>query len=412
MFQKLFTHSVTRNSSALFLLQFVSLIAPLVVLPYLSRVLGVEGFGLIMVVISISAVATIIIDFGFDLSATAAISQNRNDVAYVSKLIGAVFQIKCSIALLVLVGILFYSQFIGSELFSDKLLLFVAFNILVQAFIPTYFFQGIERMKNITIFIVCAKLAYILMVIYFIKEPGDFELVILLIGFSNLVSVCVAIRLIYVNGYSVTLPTIHFARNALKNSSTFFLSRAALAIYTEFNTFLVGAFAGIQQAAFYGASEKLFLASKSISAPIVQALYPYMAKNSDSKLMFKICFYVGGLLLLVCGIVFVWANEVMTIIFGSEFKSAGTILQIFLAITVVNFFSQIFGYPAFAGIGRIDVANYTIIFGAGVQIFLLSLLFINNSITGVNIVLVTLISEIFVLISRLVSYKYYEGFSL
>jgi O-antigen/teichoic acid export membrane protein len=412
MFQKLLTHSVTKNSLALFLLQFVSLIAPLVVLPYLSRVLGVDGFGLIMVVIAISAVATIITDYGFDLSATAAISQNRNDVAYVSELIGAVFLIKFSIALLVLVGILFYYQFIGSELFSDKLLLFVAFNILVQAFIPTYFFQGIERMKNITIFMVCAKLAYIIMVISFIREPGDFELVILLLGLSNVVSVCVAIRLIYVNGYSVTLPTIDIVRVAFKNSSPFFLSRAALATYTAVNTFLVGTFAGMQQAAFYGASEKLFLASKSISAPIVQALYPYMAKNSDSKLMFKICFYVGGLLLLGCGTVFLWANEVMAIIFGSEFESAGAILQIFLAITVVNFFSQIFGYPAFAGIGKIDIANYTVIFGAGVQIFLVSLLFIDNSITGVNIVLVTLISEIFVLMSRIVSYKYYQGFSL
>ena len=85
--KKISSHSLARNSMALFTLQFVSMVAPLIVLPYLSRVLGLDGFGLVMLALSACAIGLIITDFGFNLSATYKISQKREDVDYVSELI-------------------------------------------------------------------------------------------------------------------------------------------------------------------------------------------------------------------------------------------------------------------------------------------------------------------------------------
>ena len=92
--KKISSHSVARNSIALFALQFVSMVAPLIVFPYLSRVLGIDGFGIIMLVLSASAIGLVITDYGFNLSATYKISKNREDIDYVSQLIGAIFFIK------------------------------------------------------------------------------------------------------------------------------------------------------------------------------------------------------------------------------------------------------------------------------------------------------------------------------
>lgn len=406
--KKISKHNVAKNSIALFVLQFVSMVAPLIVLPYLSRTLGVDGFGLIMFALSACAICLIITNFGFNLSATYKISKRRENVDYVSELIGAIFVIKFTFALILLVSVGLYSYFIGFGIGSYMLPFYISLNVLVQAFLPTWFFQGIERMKNVTFYMVIAKIAYVLLVFFFIKEKTDVELVILFYALSNFVAVLIAIYSIYTNGYSIKRPVTVSIIEVLKDSSQFFLSRAAVSIYTSASTFLLGSFAGVQQAAMYGACEKLYQASQSVTGPIAQALFPYMAKKQDSVLLIKVVVFVGVPLTVGCIVVGFWANEILALIFGNEFRESGNVLQLFLATTVINFVSVNFGYPAFAGIGKVHVANYTVMLGALVQSLFLSILFITDSFSSLLVAGSVLITELVVMLSRVLVYRYYK----
>jgi O-antigen/teichoic acid export membrane protein len=407
--KKITSHSVAKNSFFLFILQFFSMIAPLIVLPYLSRILGIDGFGLLMLALSASGIGLIITNYGFNLSATYTISKNREKISYVSELIGAIFFIKLSLALLFILFTLLYVYFFPSEMGSTTLALYISLNILVQAFLPTWFFQGIERMKHVTIYMVIAKISYVFLVFSFVNQKEDVERVILLLALSNVIAAVIAIKYIYKNKYSIKKPTLKLIIITFKDSSQFFLSRAAVSIYTTASTFLVGAFAGMQQAAIYGASEKLYQATQSMTTTVSQALFPYMAKNNNTKLLVKIIFSLGIPLTIGCFIVGFWANEVMVIIFGEDFYQAGNILKFFLLVTVVNFVSVNYGYPAFAGIGKIHIANYTVMLGALVQAICLLLLFVNDAVTSINVVVSVLITEIVVMLSRIFIYRYYKN---
>jgi PST family polysaccharide transporter len=402
--KKISSHSVARNSAALFALQLVTMVAPLIVLPYLSRVLGVDGFGLIMLSLSACAIALIVTDFGFNLSATYSISKRRGDIEYVNELIGAVFIIKGAIALLLMLCIVIYTYFIGFGAGGLTLLIYISLNILVQAFLPTWFFLGIEKMRNVTIYMLLAKISYVFLVFIFINNKSDVNLVILFYAVSNLVAVSVAISCIYSNGYALKAPKSLKITDVFKDSSQYFLSRAAVSIHTSASTFLVGAFSGVQQAAMYGASEKLYQASQSITAPIAQALFPYTAKSKNTKLIMRIVIFIGIPLSVGCIMVGFWANEIMGLFFGDEFLLAGGILQLFLVVTVINFISVNFGYPAFAGIDKVHVANYTVIVGAVVQSACLFALFMTDSFSALTVVISVLVTELVVMISRVVIY--------
>lgn len=406
--KKISSHSVAKNSFALFALQFVSMVAPLIVLPYLSRILGLDGFGLVMLALSACAIGLIITDYGFNLSATYQISKKREDIEYVSELIGAIFIIKFALAMMFLIVIVLYGYFVGFGLGSYMLPIYIGLNVLVQAFLPTWFFQGIERMKNVTIYMVIAKVAYVLLVFSFIKEKTDVELVVFFYALSNFVAVFIAVRSIYSNGYCIKYPVTIKIKDVFSDSSQFFLSRAAVSIYTSASTFLVGAFAGLEQAALFGASEKLYQASQSITAPIAQALFPYMAKNKDGELLMKVVFFIGIPLAVGCFVVGIWATEVMSLIFGNEFSESGNILQLFLVVTVINFVAVNLGYPAFAGIGKVHIANYTVMLGAVVQLICLLVLYISDSISAFTVVSSVLLTELVVMLSRLLLYKCYK----
>ncbi|MEX6237724.1 oligosaccharide flippase family protein [Providencia hangzhouensis] len=58
--------------------QVFSYIAPLLLLPYLSRILDVTYFGLYVFSLSTISIATIITNYGFDISIVKRIAEGEN----------------------------------------------------------------------------------------------------------------------------------------------------------------------------------------------------------------------------------------------------------------------------------------------------------------------------------------------
>ncbi len=402
------SNNVAINAFALFSLRFINMVAPLVVLPYLSRTLGVDGFGLVMFAISACAIGQLFTDYGFDLSATYHISKQRSNVEYVSKLIGAIFTIKLTLLIVFILLMLLYVLLWGGH---DKLFLvsYIGLNTLSLVFIPTWFFQGIEKVKNVTLYMIVAKLSYVLMVFLFVHSRDDMNQVILALAMSNAVAASIAIYLIYKNGYSISKPSCEMVVDTFKEGTQFFLSRAAVSMYTSANTFLIGALAGTYQAAIYGASEKIYQASQSVTSSIAQALMPHMARSNDMTMLKKVVFLVTLPLGVGCVVVGIWASDIMALIFGADFYSAGDLLRLFLLLTVINFIGVNFGYPAFAGLNKIHVANYTVMGGACVQLVCVGSLYYLNDISAINILISVLISETVVMCTRFCLYKHYSN---
>ena len=61
---------IVKNYVALLFIQGANFILPLIILPYLVRVLGSEKYGLVMIAQSVALFLTIVVDFGFNISAT------------------------------------------------------------------------------------------------------------------------------------------------------------------------------------------------------------------------------------------------------------------------------------------------------------------------------------------------------
>ncbi|HEN5443820.1 TPA: oligosaccharide flippase family protein, partial [Yersinia enterocolitica] len=91
-----------RNIFSLLLLQGSNYIIPLLTLPYLTRVLGVEGFGVYSLTLSLAQYFVILIDFGFNLSASKKIAEHQDDPEYISKIF---FETLISKSILCLVSI-------------------------------------------------------------------------------------------------------------------------------------------------------------------------------------------------------------------------------------------------------------------------------------------------------------------
>ncbi|PST85869.1 hypothetical protein C9I86_16675 [Photobacterium sp. NCIMB 13483] len=399
--QNLFNHKVARNSLSIFLIQFLSMLAPLLVLPYLSRTTSVDSFGLIMLVFSISAMSQIITDFGFNLSATYQIVKNKNDTIEINKIIGGVCSIKTILLIPVVILVFLYNE--HYKVFpSSAWVLFTLLNVCFQSFIPIWFFQGIEKINALLIATLFSKLLYVALVFIFIRGDESSYLVILLYAISNLLNVCLAYLSIYKMGYKIVIPSVQEIVKLFKHSSQFFLSRAAVSIYSSISTFFVGTYGGMHQVALYGSSEKLFHAAQSVTSSVTQALFPYLTVNKNSKVLFISILAIGFPLFLFLIPIYYFSSDILSIFFGNDYYLGGSVFKVFIITVGVTFISSMFGYPAFTLLDKVKYANYTIIVASVFQVVFLLTLWFFDQVDGFNVALSVLTTQSIILISRVI----------
>ena len=143
------------NFTYLSILEIIGLLLPLISYPYVIRCVGVDNYGIVVFCQAIIAYVIVVINFGYNVSATRKISENRTDILKIREVYSSVVYQKLFIFLICIIGGLFVLLFLQYDYFI-VLLGFIGLCI-QEVFFPIWLFQGIEKMKFITIITFVAK---------------------------------------------------------------------------------------------------------------------------------------------------------------------------------------------------------------------------------------------------------------
>ena len=390
---------VLKNTFFLSVIQLANFITPILILPYLTRVFDVNEFGLIAFVLSSLALCNVITDFGFMLSATYRVAQlcsleNRENL---NKFIGSIYFAKIPLVLIAC-GILLLVPFFNTYYSQYQDYFFVAcIAVIFQAFQPYWFFQGLEKMRRITICMVWTKCLYALFVLFFVKNNDDGMLVIWGWGLAQAAGALLALKYIYQEGYSVIIPSLDEVKQSYRHGAQFFYSRIAVSLYTSASIFILGFTGNVGAVALYSVCEQMYKGGQAMLSPVAQSLYPYMTKNKNFSLFFRLTSLVGLCVVFGCVFMMFWREELLAFFAGNSYKSASDILFIFLITSIVNYFGVVYGYPLYAAINKTKYANYSVIIGALLHTCLLFYLFSTQNLTCFNVAICILMTELFVL---------------
>lgn len=185
-FRRALSGAIARNALSLYSIRFANYILPLIIVPYLVRVLGHEEFGLLGFAQGLVAYFGVVVDYGFDWSATRMISVRRQDFNAVSRTAMGVWGAKFSLLLLSVCALLPVTFFVP-KVRAAALVVWVIFASLAgRALFPSWLYQGLEKMTGIAAINISVRSAGLVALILFVKQPKDLLVCAAILTFQSL----------------------------------------------------------------------------------------------------------------------------------------------------------------------------------------------------------------------------------
>lgn len=353
--------TLVANFGYLSLLQVASYLFPLITMPYLARVIGVDGFGKIAFASAIMVWFQTIADWGFNYTATRDVAKNRDNKELVSKIFSNVLWARCLLMVVSFLLLLLLIAVVPKFRENQEILLISFLLIPGHILFPDWFFQAMERMKYITILNLIAKFLFTIAIFVFIKEKSDYLLQPLFTSLGFVVSGVIALYLILVKWeIRIEYPQLPIIIRTIKGSTDVFINNLMPNLYNSFSSVLLGFWGGDISNGKLDAGGKFVGIAQQFMSVLSRTFYPFLSRRIDKhELYTKINIYLS---LLISVILFIAAPVLIKLFFTEEFYDSILVLQILSFSIVFLALSNIYGtnYMIIQGY-EIELRNITFI---------------------------------------------------
>ncbi len=396
--------SLVDNTIMLYILEFSRLSLGFVTQGYQTRVVGLELIGTLNAAQYAVNFFQILIDFGFIMSATAKISQHREDREYLDRMLTCVIAAK-TMFMAVSFAILFLFLKPGIP-DATEFMVYVLFllSTCFGSWLPDFMYRGLEQMRTITVRAVSIRIFAACMIFLFLREPQDYWMVPFFTALGN------AGALFFVYWHLFRRVGVHFTKitprdvwQVLKGSAQFFMSRVATSINANLSGILLKQFSGDASTGLFGSADRVIGAARNSMSPIADSLYPHMMKHKNFRVIKKTMLIFYPIVLVGCALVFLFAEPLLVLWLGKEVgPQVVTPLRLLIPVAVFTFPNYILGYPMLGGMGLAKHANLSDAFGTLVYLSGVAVCYFTCGIHLTSLCVMSCVTEFAILVYRLI----------
>jgi PST family polysaccharide transporter len=395
------TKIILENILSLYVVQGLNYLIPLIVLPYLVRTIGTRYYGLITFVISFASYFVVIVDYGFNLTATKKISSIKEDIQLISKYFFTTLTAKLILALTSLV-IFSIIILLVPQFRKDILLFYISYlGVFGNFILPIWFFQGTERLKILAIINLISKGIVSVAIFSFIHNQSDYLLAMIFQVSSVLLAGLLCMAYIIKNNLVLWVrPSLRESVNDLKEGWFVFISQISVNLFSNTGIFILGLFHNNETVGYYAIADKVTKAIIGMVAPVCNAIYPRSCQlfshsvESAKSFIGKVLVYGVVIFSFMSICLFIFADKIVVLITGYNNDTIVLLIKIMSLLPLTNFIDNVFGTQILLNIGESKEFMKAILY-SGLFSVIMSLLFvpffgcvasaINFSCTGVMI---------------------------
>lgn len=386
-------------------LQGLNYLVPILVVPYLMVVLGAEKFGYYGFALAVSQWLLLMVDFGFNLSATKRIAVAMGNQDEVNKIFSSTMYAKIGLLGISFV-ILLLMMLIPQFAIYRKAMALMFIMVIGNAFFPVFLFQGIGKVRIGAIINGIAKISVLPLTFILVKSPDDYETAIILQGMVCIIAAIISVLLIANKKWiKITKFKSDEVKEELKESWPLFLSQAATSIYTAMFIIILGFFATAEDVGQYSAADRLMRAScQLILFSTLQVFYPKVSRLAKEdrtaavRLSSKLLKIITGLMIFIWAILFFGSTMIIELL-GKDYKGGELLFRIMAFVPIFVGISGILGQCHLLALGNEKSKKlYTHTYFIAGGIAMLSVLILTSTLHEVGTAIALLITEIAVVI--------------
>lgn len=327
--------------------QCCSILFPLITFPYVSRILGNDGYGKYSFSFSITNYFILFATLGTYTYAVREGAKIRNAQDKINKFCSQVFSINvCSatISLLLLVCLVFISPKLGDY----KAYIFIQSTAIIMTLLGTDWINGIyEDYFYITVRYIIIQLFCLVAMFAFVKTSNDIIpyciITVLATNGGNFINI------IYVKRYvKIKFTFCMNLREHLIPLLILFANSIAISIYVNSDITILGFFENDAQVGIYSFSSKIYNLLKQLINAIIVVSVPRMAfiiknKSEEYQLYMNKIFTVLNIILLPITIgMFLMSDSIILLAGGNQYISGNIVLKILSVSTLFAIYASLF----------------------------------------------------------------------
>ena len=364
--------SIKKNFIFNLIYQLLVLIAPFVVTPYVSRVLGVEGVGEFSYANSIVAYFLLIAVLGTTTYGQRSIGYVQKDIESRSRTFWEIFLIRLITSFVTLGAYLLYVFFLAPQT-SFIIYLILALNIFNVITDITWFMQGMEEFGKTATTSIIFRILSIVSIFLFVKVKSDlWKYVLLSVSFTVVGNMTLWL---FLPKYLCKVDKIRPFRE-IKSVLQLFLPTIAVQIYTVVDKSMIGWFSdGYTENGYYEQADKIVKMVLMAVTALGTVMIPRISLKYKEGDIEQVRYYLQKSYRFVwmmatpimLGLIVV-ANVFVPIFFGVGYEKCSILIQILSVLSVFIGLSNVTGMQYFVPTGKQNVLTMTVIVGAVVNV--------------------------------------------
>jgi PST family polysaccharide transporter len=227
---------------ALLLVRGFAVLGPLVVMPFLVKTVGLEGWGMISFATAAAAFGGAVVQFGFSISATAQIARTRKSGTNLVRRWRATFVGSAWLAFLAFAAGLTAIVVFESQRDMRLLLLGALLMAVLTSLVPVWLFMGVERMRGVIVSSLLNRLGYVVLILSIVRGPAQIPWVTLIgaaAALAGLIASLIEVKRDLGLPLAVRAP-LDDVREALREGFPVFLMMSLPLLYNAGGVFFLG----------------------------------------------------------------------------------------------------------------------------------------------------------------------------
>ena len=364
--------SLIKNATYNMIYQVVNILIPIIIVPYISRIVGSAGIGEYSYTNSYVQYFIIIGMLGISLYGNRQIAYLKNDNKKISKEFCNIFTLQLICNGISLIVYLTIFVFLNK---SNKLLyLAQSINLLASAFDISWFFIGYEEMKTVVIRNTLVKVIGVIFIFIFVKNSNDIILYTLILSLSLLLGQLIMwISLSKIIIFSK--PEISQIKKHLGPALILFLSQLAIQMYVLVDKTMLGIIRNASEVGYYENSQKTIKLALTLATSVGIVMLPRMSnlyyqkkKKEFRELMYKSFSFTNLISMpIFIGLVSI-ADGFSPWFYGPSFNGIQNLIKVGAIIIIPISISNVLGMQVLLPIGKEKQFTVSIFIGLIVNI--------------------------------------------